>query len=46
MKLTSFRDKDRVHVRDLDEAGLITTEIEAELSPILRKRLAVIRTSE
>jgi hypothetical protein len=35
MKLTSFRDKDRVHVRDLDGVGLITAEVEAGLSPIL-----------
>lgn len=44
MKLTSFRLKDQTHVQDLDEAGLITPEIEAALSPILRDRLAEVRT--
>jgi hypothetical protein len=46
MKLTSFRDKDRVHVRDLDGVGLITPEIEARLPEILRERLAHIRATE
>lgn len=44
MKLTSFRLKDQTHIQDLDEAGLITTEVEAALSPILRDRLAEVRT--
>jgi hypothetical protein len=43
MKLTSFRLKDGAHIIDLDEAGLITPEIEAELSPVLRERLAEAR---
>ena len=43
MKLTSFRAKDEAHVKDLDEAGLITAEIEAELSPALRERLLQAR---
>jgi hypothetical protein len=43
MKLTSFRAKDAAHIIDLDEAGLITPEIEAGLSPILRERLAEAR---
>jgi hypothetical protein len=43
MKLTSFRAKDEAHINDLDEAGLITSEIEADLSPILRDRLAQAR---
>jgi hypothetical protein len=43
MKLTSFRAKDEAHLKDLDEAGLITAEIEAALSPLLRERLAHMR---
>jgi hypothetical protein len=43
MKLTSFRAKDEAHLKDLDEAGLITPEIEAGLSPILAQRLAQVR---
>ena len=43
MKLTSFRAKDEAHVKDLDEAGLITPEIEAGLSPALRERLLQTR---
>jgi hypothetical protein len=46
MKLTSFRAKDEAHIKDLDEAGLITTEIEAGLPPILRDRLAQARARE
>ncbi|HYW46992.1 MAG TPA: hypothetical protein VE959_29265 [Bryobacteraceae bacterium] len=46
MKLTSFRLKDQVHLKDLDEAGLITPEIEAILSPVLRERLLQVRASE
>lgn len=43
MKLTSNRLKDGAHIIDLDEAGLITPEIEAGLSPVLRQRLAEAR---
>lgn len=46
MKLTSFRAKDEAHLKDLDEAGLITADIEAGLSPILRERLARVRARE
>jgi hypothetical protein len=46
MKLTSFRLKDQVHLKDLDEAGLITPEIVSVLSPLLRERLAYVRTRE
>jgi hypothetical protein len=46
MKLTSFRLKDQVHIKDLDEVGLITPEIEAELSDLLRERLAKTRATE
>jgi hypothetical protein len=46
MKLTSYRLKDRVHIQDLDAAGLITPEIEAALPPTLRARLAEVRATE
>ena len=46
MKLTSFRAKDEAHIKDLDEAGLITTEIEAGLPAILRDRLAQARARD
>lgn len=43
MKLTSFRAKDEAHLKDLDEAGLITPGIEADLIPALASRLAQTR---
>jgi len=43
MRLTSFRASDEAHLKDLDEAGLITAEIEAGLSPLLAERLARLR---
>lgn len=43
MKLTSFRAKDETHVKDLDEAGVITPEIEAGLSPLQLERLRQTR---
>jgi hypothetical protein len=43
MKLTSFRAKDEAHIKDLDEAGLITPEIEASLPAELADRLARAR---
>jgi hypothetical protein len=46
MKLTSYRLKDRVHIQDLDGAGLITAEIEAGLPEALRMRLCEIRATE
>jgi hypothetical protein len=46
MKLTSFRAKDEAHIIDLDEAGLITPEIEAGLSDTLRDRLAQARARQ
>ena len=46
MKLTSFRLRDQTHLKDLDEAQLITPEIEATLSPILRERLNQVRGHE
>jgi hypothetical protein len=44
MKLTSFRLKDQMHLKDLEEADLLPPEIEAGLPPILRERLAQVRT--
>jgi hypothetical protein len=46
MKLTSFRARDEAHLKDLDEAGLITPEVEAGLSPVLAERLAQTRARE
>ena len=39
MKLTSFRDKDRVHLRDLMEVGLVDETWLERLSAVLRPRL-------
>lgn len=46
MKLSSFRDKDRVHVRVLDATGLITADVENSLSPDLLARLQHVRATE
>ncbi|MSV28435.1 MAG: hypothetical protein EXQ52_06785 [Bryobacterales bacterium] len=46
MKLVSFRARDEAHLKDLDEAGLITPEIESDLSPVLIERLARLRARE
>jgi hypothetical protein len=46
MKLTSFRLKDQAHLKDLEEAGLLTAEVEKGLAEILRERLAQIRAHE
>ena len=46
MKLSNNRDIDRVHVRDLDSVGLITSEVAATLPPVLRDRLEDIRNRE
>lgn len=46
MKLTAYGDKDRVHVRSMDAAGLITLEVETGLTPELHARLKHIRESE
>jgi hypothetical protein len=45
MKLTSFRLKDKVHIQDLDNVRLITTQIEAALPGVLRGRLEEVRAS-
>ena len=39
LKLTSFRDKDRVHLRDLIEVGLVDEEWLGRVPPSLRPRL-------
>ena len=46
MKLSSYRDKDRVHVRGMDAAGLITPEVEAKLPGGLSTRLQHVRETE
>jgi hypothetical protein len=46
MKLTSFRLKDQTHIKDLQEAGLITPEIESDLPPLLRERLWQVMRAE
>ena len=46
MKLTSFRDKDRVHIRSLDACGLITSEVERALPPNLLPQLKHVRETE
>ncbi|HTD44299.1 MAG TPA: hypothetical protein VK687_08970 [Bryobacteraceae bacterium] len=46
MKLSAFRDKDRVHVRSMDAAGLITAGVEEKLPGELRVRLRHVRETE
>jgi hypothetical protein len=46
MKLTSYRDKDRVHIRSMDAAGLITSAVEELLPPELLSRLTQTRETE
>jgi hypothetical protein len=46
MKLSAFRDKDRVHVRSMDSAGLITAGVEEKLPGELRARLQHVRETE
>lgn len=46
MKLSSYRDKDRVHVRGMDAAGLITSEVEQGLTEELLARLRDVRGTE
>lgn len=43
MKLQSFRDIDRAHVRDLISIGLIAEEVQDKLPPDLRERLRQIQ---
>lgn len=42
MKLTSYRDKDRTHLRDMIEAGLLDETWPARLQPELGERLQAI----
>ncbi len=46
MNLTSFRARDEAHLKDLDEARLITPEIEGSLPPALLERLGRVRSRE
>lgn len=46
MKLISFRLRDKTHVIDMDSVGLITPEIEASLTDVLRERLRQVRAEE
>lgn len=46
MKLTSFRLKDQTHIKDLQEAGLITPETEQAIPAALRERLNQVLRSE
>jgi hypothetical protein len=46
MKLTSYRFKDRAHLKDMEEAGLLTLDIDAGLPEELRRRLAEVRAGE
>jgi len=46
MKLSAYRDKDRVHIRSLDAAGLITAEVENALPEELQVRRQHIRQTE
>ena len=46
MKLTSFRQRDKTHLIDMDLVGLITPEIEAALPEALRERLRQVRAEE
>lgn len=46
MKLSSYRDKDRVHIRGMEAAGLITRDVEMALGAEHRARLQHIRETE
>jgi hypothetical protein len=46
MKLTSFRFKDKAHIKDMQGVGLITPEIEASLPEQLRERLTEVLAGE
>ena len=45
MKLTAYRDKDKVHLRDMLDLSMITPELEAQLAADLRERLDFIRAN-
>jgi hypothetical protein len=42
MKLAAWRDKDRMHLRDLQAVGLLEKGALGELPPVLRERLDFI----
>jgi hypothetical protein len=46
MKLTSFQIKDQTHIKDLQEAGLITPEIAQAIPATLRGRLDQVLRSQ
>jgi hypothetical protein len=47
MKLTSYRDKDRTHLRDMIDVGLIDASWPARFAPELGARLqAILDTPE
>src|SRR5262249_44956018 len=46
MKLSAFRDKDRVHIRSMDAAGLISPDVERALPQELQSRLQHIRETQ
>jgi hypothetical protein len=46
MKLTSFRDIDRVHLADMLEVGLITPQVRAALPAELAQRLETVRSQD
>ncbi len=46
MKLTSFRLKDQTHLKDMEEAGLITPEVLEPLPALLRERFERVRAQE
>ena len=45
MKLAAFRDKDRTHLRDLIEVGLLDATFLDRLEPVLRERLNLLLTT-
>ena len=46
MKLTAFRDKDRMHLRDLADVGLIDEATVSRLPATLRERLTTLLSEE
>jgi hypothetical protein len=46
MKLTAFRDKDRVHLRDLAEVGLIDEAMMTALPQVLQERMKQVLQTE
>ncbi len=46
MKLTSFRLKDQVHIKQMDAAGLLTPEVDNTLTAELAARLQQVRETE